>query len=233
MIVRDMRWRPLLLNCSGLSIAATALNVETVTRNWVNRVVVGKRLCPWAKKAVELDEFKVQVLPNFTERDWFNADASKKGPLISTVLKEAKLLARPQNIGATTLIVLPSFAPSRFDAYLDLVEGVQDLINTERLSKFVQMASFHPQYQFAGTEVEAAENYTNRSPFPILHLLRVADMTKAIKNFEDQTGKTTDAIWQANIETMRSMGVEDCRTLFNSLLTAEGSPSSRKQEDKL
>ena len=218
-----MRWRPLLLN---LSSAAAALNVETVTRNWVDRVVVGKRLCPWAQGALASHKFKIQVLPKFTEREWFNADATKKKPLLTTVLKEAKLLARPQNIGATTLIVLPSFAPTQFDKYLQMVEGIQELINTERLSKVVQMASFHPLYQFAGTEVEAAENYTNRSPFPILHLLRVVDMAKAIQSFEDQTGGTTDAIWKTNIETMRSMGVTECRRVLDSLVTM----NDRKEE---
>lgn len=149
------------------------------TRKWIERVVVAKKLCPWAAAAAASEEtMRVAVLHGGFDTPRACLE------LTSAVLAEAKALARPASAGKTTLIVLPHASlSSSFDTYLEASRAVEALLHSSRLDRSIQLATFHPTYQFAGTSTDSAENYTNRSPYPILHLLRVDDVEAAIKTY--------------------------------------------------
>jgi hypothetical protein len=96
--------------------------------------------------------------------------------------------------------------PDCLDDFLDFNDVVargERLVRKRRLEGVIQLASFHPQFQFAGTEPEDISNHTNRAPYPTLHLLREASIDKAVAAFPDAA-----AIYQANIETLRRLGHE-------------------------
>ena len=99
----------------------------------------------------------------------------------------------------TTLVCLPMF--SNFSDYLDLVYLIEEMLNNTRLNEKVQIATFHPKYQFLGTSSSDVTNLTNRSPVPMVHILLVGDVKEAINSY---SGNTED-IWRKNVETMRSI----------------------------
>jgi hypothetical protein len=102
----------------------------------------------------------------------------------------------------TTLLVVPDCLDDFLD-FNDVVARGERLVRKRRLEGVIQLASFHPQFQFAGTEPEDISNHTNRAPYPTLHLLREASIDKAVAAFPDAA-----AIYQANIETLRRLGHE-------------------------
>lgn len=178
-----MRWQLLLaavmLRAAHSTLAQSRSLYAVATRKWVEGFVVAKKLCPWAAAAAASEEtMRVTVLPGA-----FNTPRASLA-LTSAVLAEAKSLAAPANAGKTTLIVLPhSSLASSFPAYLDAAAAVEALLTSSRLDASIQLATFHPLYQFAGTRPDSPENFTNRSPYPVLHLLRVADVEGAIRTY--------------------------------------------------
>jgi hypothetical protein len=113
----------------------------------------------------------------------------------------------------TTLLIHPHTLGNFVD-YNDFLGVVDQLLEELHLHGIIQVASFHPQYQFAGTEPDAAENYTNRSPYPMLHLLREASVSQAV-DADDEVVK----IPQRNIETMRDLGGEQILKRLRTLIT--------------
>lgn len=124
--------------------------------------------------------------------------------LLRLILKEAKDLLPPTSADCreTTFIILPSV--SNFSTFLILVHEIEDLLTKSGLWKDIQVATFHPEYLFEGTESTAEENYTNRSPYPMLHLLRVKQVEQAIRAVDGNT----DFVWQRNIALLKGMGIE-------------------------
>jgi len=167
------------------------------TQAWLDAAVIGLDLCPFAGAARKSDRIRFVVS---TAR---NTDA-----LFDDLVDELRLLAAadPDEIETTLLIhpyVFGDFL--EFNDYLDVVDAT---IAELGLEGEIQMASFHPDYQFAGTAPEDVENCTNRSPYPTLHLLREASIERAVEAFGD-----TDAIFERNIETLRRLGLEGWRRL--------------------
>jgi hypothetical protein len=93
-----------------------------------------------------------------------------------------------------------------FNDFLDVADALLEELNADGT---LQVASFHPDYQFAGTKPDDIENYTNRSPYPILHLLREESIDRAIEVFSD-----TDDIYHKNMETLNALGLDGWRKLF-------------------
>ena len=118
---------------------------------------------------------------------------------------------------ATTLLVFANALQS-FDDYLDLLADAQDLLHESGLEGVIQLASFHPDYRFEGEPVDDAANWTNRSPFPMLHLLREASVELAIAEFGD-----TDAIPERNTARLRSLGAEKARARVAACLEPDSS----------
>ncbi|MCV6624931.1 MAG: DUF1415 domain-containing protein [Cellvibrionaceae bacterium] len=133
-------------------------------QHWVREVVVGHNFCPFA--APSLDDTHYQVL---------SADAEQR--LHELVACCLRLRQQPQI--ETALLIVPEGLDD-FDCYLDQLALAEDLLSAQGFDGEFQLASFHPDYCFAGVEPEAAENYTNRSPYPIFHLLREASLSQAL-----------------------------------------------------
>eukprot|EP00596_Hydrurales_sp_CCMP1899_P010928 CAMPEP_0119052464 /NCGR_PEP_ID=MMETSP1177-20130426/73754_1 /TAXON_ID=2985 /ORGANISM="Ochromonas sp, Strain CCMP1899" /LENGTH=129 /DNA_ID=CAMNT_0007032041 /DNA_START=350 /DNA_END=736 /DNA_ORIENTATION=- len=109
-----------------------------------------------------------------------------------SIIKEIELLHDndSESNPSTTLIVIPDF--KKFDDFLDLIDILNGLLEVDGIDKYIQLAHFHPDYAFADSDEDDIENYTNRSPFPVLHLLQVSEVTKAIDGYNNGD---TSPIW--------------------------------------
>ena len=164
--------------------------VIATTRRWIADMVIGLNLCPFARRVFEADAIRYVV-----------TDAEDGRALRQELTAELqRLVQAPIAQIETTLLIHPRALVS-FSDYNDFLDVAEHLLRDLGLAGTVQLASFHPQYQFAGTEVDAVENYTNRSPFPMLHLLR-AESFAAIAAADEELLE----IPKRNIETLRRMG---------------------------
>jgi hypothetical protein len=162
------------------------------TRAWLERAVIGLNLCPFAKAVHAKGQVRYVV-----------SDATEPEALLALLLDEMQLLVdtEPAEIDTTLLIhpqVLQDFLD--FNDFLGLAEEALAEAGHEGV---LQVASFHPQFQFAGTDADDITNATNRAPYPTLHLLREASIDRAVEAFPE-----ADAIYEANIETMERLGAE-------------------------
>lgn len=177
------------------------LSTDTIiaqTQTWLTRAVIGLNLCPFAKSVHVKDQIRYKV-----------SEATEPEALLEDLVAELALLrdADPEVIDTTLLIhpqVLQDFED--YNAFLDVVDAALEEMGLEGE---LQVASFHPQYQFDGTEEDDIENYTNRSPFPTLHLIREESIERAVAAFPDAAD-----IYETNMETLRKMGHEGWRRLF-------------------
>ena len=169
------------------------------TRLWLERAVIGLNLCPFAKAVQAKGQVRFVL-----------SDDEAPGALLETLGAELLLLrdAPPEDID-TTLIVHPRVLVDFLD-YNDFLEQADALVAELGLEGVLQVASFHPDYQFAGTGPDDVENFTNRSPYPTLHLLREDSVARAVEAFPDP-----DAIVERNIETLRRLGRDEWRALFD------------------
>jgi len=127
-------------------------------------------------------------------------------------------------------MVFPKLSPDNFEGYLIVANAVERRLELERLDKKIQLATFHPLYEFAETGKLAVENYTNRSPFPILHLLRVDDVSEAISQYQEQRG-STDNIWRENIARLRALGLPAAQKLLQSVSVIDGDLEEKKRDN--
>lgn len=166
------------------------------TRHWVDTLVVDMNLCPFAKRELVNNRVRFITTPATTEE-----------ALLMALQTELELLNTDTDIETTLLIhpdVLQDFY--NFNDFLNLAEGL--LVEME-LDGVYQIASFHPDYQFGGTQVDDAENYTNRSPYPMLHLIREESLENAIASHPD-----VDGIPKRNIALMNEMGTKKLKALL-------------------
>jgi hypothetical protein len=172
----------------------TAWDEEVVarTRAWLERAVIGLKLCPFAKAVYVKNQIRYAVSAAQTSED-----------LLADLVTELHILqaADPSEID-TTLLVHPRVLGD-FPDYNDFLELAEAAVAGAGLEGEIQVASFHPQYQFAGTRPEDIENCSNRSPYPTLHLLREASIERAVAAFPD-----TCKIFERNIDTLRRLGQE-------------------------
>jgi len=168
------------------------------TRAWVEKAVIGLNLCPFAAPVHLSGRIRFAVSAARTE-DELVADLARE---IS-----ALMAADPQRIETTLLIhphVLGDFLD--YNDFLDIADATVEALGYEGE---LQVASFHPDYRFAGTTADEVENCTNRSPYPTLHLLREESIERAVAAVPD-----TDAIFEKNIETLRRLGPDGWRRLW-------------------
>ncbi|VVE90195.1 peptidase [Pandoraea bronchicola] len=160
------------------------------TRHWLTRAVIGLNLCPFAKAVHVKDQIRYVV----------SAARDREGALLD-LERELQWLAEadPQTID-TTLLILPH-ALLDFHEYNDTLFFAERMLRQLHLEGELQIASFHPDYQFEGTDPDDAENYTNRSPYPILHLLRESSIDRAVEAFPE-----AETIFARNEALMRKMG---------------------------
>jgi hypothetical protein len=183
-----------------LTIAANGRSAEdfiAATRTWVEKAVIGLNLCPFAKAVEVKGQIRYAV-----------SLAQTPEALLEALIRELELLAQadPEKIDTTLLIhprALTDFLD--FNDFLDVADAALEDLG---LDGIIQVASFHPRFQFAGTGPDDIDNCTNRSPYPTLHLLREASIARAVETFPD-----TATIFEKNIVTLRRLGPEGWRDL--------------------
>ena len=173
-------------------------DIETTVRQWLDRVVIGLNLCPFAARPVRGGQVRVFISAATTELEL----------LTDLQLELAKLDETPPAQLETTLIVVPQMLQDFLD-YNDFLDRADELLQGFEWDGTYQVASFHPHYQFAGTAPEDAENLSNRSPYPLLHLLREDSVEAAVDAHPD-----VDGIPEANIRRLRELTPEQRRALF-------------------
>ncbi|MBX9799383.1 MAG: DUF1415 domain-containing protein [Burkholderiaceae bacterium] len=166
--------------------------VIALTQAWLEKAVIGLNLCPFAKAVYVKQQIRYVVS---TAR---NTDA-----LYEELSAELQHLHQsdPAEID-TTLLILPELLADFLD-YNDFLDVADEAIEDLELDGEIQIASFHPDYQFADSKADDIENYTNRSPYPILHLLREASIERAVEAFPE-----AEEIYEKNMETLRKLGLE-------------------------
>ena len=165
-------------------------------RQWVEQLIVGYNLCPFAKRELVRDRVRFFVSP-----------AQDEEQLLVDLETELALLSADEGI-ETTLLITPQVLQDFFD-FNQFLGRADQRVAQLKLKGVFQIANFHPDYQFGGTEPDDAENYTNKSPYPVLHLLREASLDQAIENYPD-----AESIPERNIEQLEQMGSDQLRRLL-------------------
>jgi hypothetical protein len=181
-----------------MTSTAAAPDFVGATRRWLERAVIGLGLCPFAAAAYDFGRVRFVVSERRTP-DGLREDLC---------VELARLRAADPRECETTLLIHPH-ALKRFADYNDFLGEADACLAALGLEGEVQIASFHPAYRFAGTEADAIENYTNRSPYPLLHLLREASIERALRGCSDPA-----EIYRRNIRTMQSLNIEGWRRLW-------------------
>ena len=168
----------------------TAETAVQATQRWLERAVIGLNLCPFAK-AVHL---KQQIR-------WATSAATDTATLRADLVRELEWLRDiPAEQTDTTVLIHPQVLGD-FADYNDFLDVADAALAELHLDGEIQIASFHPDYQFAGTAPDDIDNFSNRAPFPTLHLLRESSIDKAVAAFPDAAD-----IYERNIETLRRLG---------------------------
>ncbi|WP_396615989.1 DUF1415 domain-containing protein [Lysobacter soli] len=168
------------------------------TRRWLERAVIGLNLCPFAKAVYVKQQVRFVL-----------SEATTTEALLDELVAELSLLSQTDAQAVdTTLLVHPHVLTDFLD-YNDFLDRADAAVAALGLEGEIQVASFHPQYQFAGTYPDEMGNYTNRAPFPTLHLLREASIDRAVAAFPDP-----DVIVERNIATLEELGVEGWKRLM-------------------
>jgi uncharacterized protein len=180
---------PLLLNLN---------DIITSTQRWLERAVIGLNLCPFAKAEHVHGRIRYRV-----------SDAHTTDALAQHLEEEIiYLLAADPAKTETTLLIHPQVLGDFLD-YNDFLAEADAVLERADLDVQLQIASFHPHYQFAGTATDDIDNYTNRSPYPMLHLLREDSVERAVAAFPDAA-----QIYERNIATLRALGLAGWKTML-------------------
>ena len=168
------------------------------TRAWVDRIVIDLNLCPFARAVQSRGQVRY-VATEVTDPD----------ALLGVLCDELTTLAlAPPEETATTVLIHPRVL-EEFEAFNDFLDAADAAVRAMGLEGVLQVASFHPHYQFEDAGPDDIENYTNRSPYPMLHLLREASVERAVTSHPDTT-----TIYKKNIDTLRRLGHDGWRRLW-------------------
>lgn len=185
-----------------------AMDKQTVierTRRWISSMVIGLNLCPFARRVFEADRIRYTV-----------TDAEEEPALLVDLARELEALASSPISSVETVLLIHPRALGNFLHYNEFLGAGERLIEDLGLRGVIQLASFHPRYQFAKTAADDVENYTNRSPYPMLHLLREESIS-AIAGGPDELLD----IPRRNIKTLRGLGR---KKVLEQLKTIEDGP---------
>ena len=151
--------------------------VEQAIFHWLNSVVIGLNLCPFSGKPMRENRVRIFISEGETEED-----------VLKDLSEEIRHLdATPAAVLETTLVVIPYSLQHFFD-YMQCLQWAQDRLKREGWVGVYQLASFHPDYCFAGADPDDVENLTNRSPYPVIHIIRESSLAEAIKYYDDVEG---------------------------------------------
>ncbi len=168
------------------------MNEEIIntTRHWLARAVIGLNLCPFAKAVYAKDQIRYAVSEARTFKD-----------VLADIETELKILAETDPDQTDTTLLIVPHALANFAEYNDALHFADTLLKQLKLEGELQIASFHPNYQFDDAEPDDIENFTNRAPYPIFHLLREASIERAVEAFPDAAD-----IYERNMATLRRLG---------------------------
>jgi uncharacterized protein len=178
----------------------SALNEDIVlqqTRLWLEKAVIGLNLCPFAKAVYVKNQVRI-VVSKARHTDDFLEELDRELDL---------LVATPAAEMDTTLLIHPTLFEDFLD-FNDFLEIAENVIDEHELEGVIQLASFHPKFQFDGTEPDDISNYTNRAPFAMLHLLREESVDRAVEAFPQ-----AEAIFETNIATLEKLGLDGWKKL--------------------
>lgn len=185
--------------------------VVAATRHWVESLVVGYNLCPFARRELVKNRVRFVV-----------SHAQSEQRLVQTLQAELELLDHDPDV-ETTLLIHPGVLQD-FNDYNQFLAYAENLLVVMGWEGIYQIASFHPDYQFVGTAADDVENYTNRAPYPMLHLIREASLERAIADYPD-----VEMIPQRNIDLMNALGREKLQSILLDSLE-HASDDSRQSE---
>jgi len=166
------------------------------TQNWIRSFIIDLNICPFARREVERGSVRIQI-----------SSAQSNDKALDDLFAETKLLDSTPAV-ETTLLVFPHFLSDFYD-YLDFVDWAETNLNLANYEGVYQLATFHPDYCFADTDVDDVSNYTNRSPYPMLHLLRETSVEKAIAYYGN-----TDEIPERNIACLNKLGLAEIKKIL-------------------
>ncbi|MDH4447119.1 MAG: DUF1415 domain-containing protein [Acidovorax sp.] len=179
------------------------------TVRWLERAVIGLNLCPFAKGV----HLKGQV-------HYAVALTDDPGVVLDLLRDElTTLVSTAAEVRDTTLLILPRCLPDFLD-FNDFLADAEALLEDLELDGTLQIASFHPQFQFAGTDVDDATNCTNRSPYPTLHLLREESIDRAVEAFPQ-----AEMIFERNMEVLQALGLQGWQALDVGAHEGKSAPS--------
>jgi uncharacterized protein len=181
------------IKCVGYSIGAAPIEHDEIiadTRRWLERAVIGLNLCPFAEGPYRGSRVRFQV-----------SEQRSAAGLLEDLRDELERLHATDASQCETVLLIHPWVLNDFVEYNEFLEVCDAAVADLKLEGELQVASFHPQYQFADTQPEDIENYTNRSPYPTLHLLRESSVERAVDAVGD-----TDGIYLKNIRTLRELG---------------------------
>lgn len=168
------------------------------TKKWLSDVIIAHSLCPFAKREYDAGRIYYAVIV-----------AKDLQGQLEQILLECIALDRDAD-RETSLLIFPN-ALSNFETYLDILELATAVLEDQNYAGIYQLASFHPQYQFEGVEETDASHYTNRSPYPMVHILREASVQKAVESHPNPEG-----IPDRNIELTQELGLDAMQALLKS-----------------
>ncbi|SLN73351.1 hypothetical protein ROA7450_04122 [Roseovarius albus] len=160
------------------------------THRWLEQMVVGLNLCPFSSSVIARGQVYYAV-----------CDATTDAQLKQFYLTELQRLLETNEKDIATSLLMFTQGLEEFDDYLDLLDWFQQLLEKAEVTEHVQLASFHPQYQFEGVAIDDLSHFTNRSPYPTIHLLRQDQMTKVLAHVSDP-----ERIYIDNIKTLNKLG---------------------------
>lgn len=179
-------------------MALTDEHVLAATREWVEKAVIGLNLCPFAKAVYVKDQVRI-VVSHARHLDAFLDDLDRELLLLRDT---------PAEQIDTTLLVHPTLFPD-FEVFNDFLNVVDDVVAEHELEGVIQVAPFHPAFQFEGAAADDITHFSNRSPYPVLHLLREESVDRAVASGDD-----AETIVERNTQTLRTLGLEGWRRLF-------------------
>ncbi|MFK8014861.1 MAG: DUF1415 domain-containing protein [Gammaproteobacteria bacterium] len=183
------------MTSSSATHQPTIVQIEADVLAWLKDIVIGHNLCPFASRELRLNRVRLHVSAATQPQDLVDALQAELERLVANKEIETALLIHPW--------VLQDFA--QYNQFLDIADALLAMMSLEGV---IQIASFHPNYQFEGSDDDDPANYTNRSPYPLLHLLREDSVAKAVEQYGDSS-----MIPKRNVEHLEALGIDEVRAM--------------------
>ena len=180
--------------------------IKKQIKNWVEEFIIGLNLCPFAKKPWQFGRVRIKIVESAIEEE-----------LTRVLLEELSALvnAKRDDLETTLLVALNMFAT--FEDFLVYLNWTEDLLKEIDAEGLIQIVGFHPDYYFEGAGKDDHANFTNRSPYPVLHLIREESIDEAVRSYPN-----IEEIPKRNIELLRKMKLEDLKKYVNGKNDAKG-----------